>query len=105
MGTLLQVVADRERRLGEEWMLVITTDHGGSNEHHENQDEIKETRYVWCVIRTPKGKELNLTNSSVDLVDILPSVFQWLEIPIDDKWELDGKQLSEGLITEALMEE
>ena len=105
LGTLMQVVADRERRLGEEWMLVITTDHGGSNEHHENQDENKETRYVWCVIRTPNGKKLDLTKSSVNLVDILPTIFQWLNIPVDENWELDGKCLSEQFKEEALMEE
>ena len=89
---LMDVIKLREQNLNEEWMVVITTDHGGEGTGHGNQYDLDQTRFVWCILRVP-----GLTNP-VELpqatsVDIMPTMLKWLNIPINPAWDLDGQTL------------
>ncbi|MFM7636839.1 MAG: alkaline phosphatase family protein [Crocinitomicaceae bacterium] len=90
---LMELVRYRENRFQEEWMVIVTTDHGGCEGHHDQQEDKKETRFIWYVIRTPNQAPLNLTAEKTNLVDILPTLFEWLNIPNKKEWNLDGKVL------------
>ncbi len=90
---LMELVRYRENRFQEEWMVIVTTDHGGCEGHHDQQEDKKETRFIWYVIRTQNQAPLNLTAEKTNLVDILPTLFEWLNIPIKKEWNLDGKVL------------
>ena len=90
LKSLMDIVKYREANFDEEWMVVVTTDHGGCEGHHDQQEDKKETRFIWYVIRTPNQTPLNLTTEKTNLVDILPTVFDWLTIPVKKEWGLDG---------------
>ncbi|MBM3165635.1 MAG: hypothetical protein FJZ80_09275 [Bacteroidetes bacterium] len=77
----------RETQFNEEWMVVLTTDHGGQGTRHGGQDNITETPYVWYAVRTP-----NLIGTMIpqgETVDLLPTMMKWLGISTNGM-SLDG---------------
>ncbi len=88
---LMQVVEAREQAFGEEWMVIIVTDHGGNGTEHANQDDVDATRYVFEIIRLP-----GLSRHDVEVarnVDIMPTILKYMHVPINPSWELDGNPL------------
>jgi predicted AlkP superfamily pyrophosphatase or phosphodiesterase len=81
----------REEKFNEEWLIVITTDHGRNAEtgkDHGGQSDRE--RATWIVTNS---KQLNERfKQSPGIVDILPSIFSHMKISIPDdvKEEIDG---------------
>jgi predicted AlkP superfamily pyrophosphatase or phosphodiesterase len=81
----------REERLNEDWLLIITTDHGrnaATGKDHGGQSERERTTWI-----ATNSKNLNERfKQSPGIVDILPSIFNHLQIPIPDAVyeEIDG---------------
>jgi len=90
LGEIMSHIYQREAQFNEEWMVVLTTDHGGNGTGHGGQDNVAETRYVWFVVRTP-GLTGNLLNQGVS-VDLLPTMLDWMQVPIEGL-PLDGSPL------------
>ncbi len=76
LGLILEQIKSRESLHNEQWMVVLTTDHGGNGTGHGGQDELNETRFVWYVVRTPEFTNVNLPNG--ESVDLLPTMLKWL---------------------------
>lgn len=88
---IMTVIRNREQVYNEEWMIVLTTDHGGEGTGHGGQDDLPQTRKVWSIVRIP-----NLTNTvlqtSANSVDILPTMLYWLGISPNNFPDLDGEK-------------
>lgn len=78
LGNVMEVVYSRELAYNEEWMVVVTTDHGGEGTGHGGQDDLSQTRYVWAVIRTPNSAAIQL--NQMNSVDLMPTMLKWLDI-------------------------
>ncbi|MDW7695734.1 alkaline phosphatase family protein [Flammeovirgaceae bacterium SG7u.111] len=84
-------IKEREEKYGEDWMILITTDHGReqrTGRGHGGQSERERT--IWMVTNT---KELNESFQHMpSMVDIMPSVLAHMEIeiPKEIKKEVDG---------------
>lgn len=92
MGRIWNAVQYREKNFGEEWLMFITTDHGRdatTGKNHGGQSDRERT--TWMITNYPKPNEyFKSTNPAI--VDILPSIAQFLKITIPEKNrnELDG---------------
>jgi predicted AlkP superfamily pyrophosphatase or phosphodiesterase len=75
IADIMQVVEAREQQYGEEWLVWIVTDHGGTGTGHGNQDNIPETRYVFLAGRLP-GKPHTLLPSATN-ADVLPTTMHY----------------------------
>lgn len=91
VGQIWAAIKAREK-LGEEWMLVITTDHGRDLEtgrSHGGQSERERTTWI-----TTNRSDVNarFTKYEPAVVDILPSVLSFIGVKIPDTIarELDG---------------
>ena len=80
----------REQDFNEQWMVVLTTDHGGEGTGHGGQDDLLQTRYVWQVVRTPLFSTSNQAQGKV--VDLLPTMMKWMGCEISGL-DLDGTAL------------
>lgn len=90
LGLIMTQVYLREMQFNEEWMVVLTTDHGGQGTGHGGQDNITETRFVWYAVRTP-----NFTSTMIaqgETVDLLPTMMKWLGVSSSNS-VLDGTSL------------
>lgn len=90
LGKVMEIIYSRELEYNEEWMVVVTTDHGGEGKGHGGQDDLNQTRYVWAVIRTPNSAAIQL--NQMNSVDLLPTMLKWLNII--GAPNLDGQSLN-----------
>jgi arylsulfatase A-like enzyme len=74
----MEVIYQREMTYNEEWMVVLTTDHGGEGTSHGDQEDLTQTRQVWALIRLPGVTQQQLTQ--IKSVDLMPTMLKWLEI-------------------------
>jgi len=89
---LMDVVHYREMTYGEEWMVLLTTDHGGEGTGHGGQDDLPQTRKVWSIVRVPT---LNspVVQSQTNSVDLLPTMLSWMGVAPETISGLDGVKM------------
>lgn len=92
VGRIWKAVKQREQHNNEEWMIVITTDHGRTSKTgrgHGGQSDRERT--TWIVTNQNDLKPSFYNNPG--LVDVMPSIVQFMgfEMPEKIKDQLDGK--------------
>lgn len=92
MGEIYNSIRYRELVMNEEWLMIITTDHGRdiiTGRDHGGQSEREKTTWI-----STNSQHLNphFYANTPAIVDILPSIANFLEIeiPTNQKRELDG---------------
>ncbi|MFP4342720.1 MAG: alkaline phosphatase family protein [Cyclobacteriaceae bacterium] len=100
IGRIWRSIQYRQQQTDEEWLIMITTDHGRdeqSGKHHGGQTDRE--RGIWI---TTNAKDLNTyyKNHEPGIVCILPTVarFMSLDIPKSQLFEMDGIPLT-GLVS------
>lgn len=80
----------REANFDEEWMIVVTTDHGRSENGHGHGGQSKRERTTWISTNQPVNERFN--TDGLAIVDIIPSIcrFMGFNIPQQVGWEQDG---------------
>ena len=95
IGKVWEAIQVRQAATGEDWMIIITTDHGRDNKtgkHHGRQSDRE--RDTWMVTN---AKDLNLRfRQTPAVVDIYPTIARHLGLAIPEKVvnELDGVPLT-----------
>lgn len=86
-----KAVQYRETHFDEEWMVIITTDHGRGESGHHHGGQLARERSVW-ISTNVKPLNKHFSRSSLSLVDILPSICRFMDfkIPRDVAFEKDG---------------
>ncbi len=95
VGRIAEAVQYRQQHFKEDWLLIITTDHGRdqtTGKHHGGQSDRERT--TWIVTNTPR---LNAyaDSSAPGIVDIMPTLARHLGVvlPTDVQREIDGVPL------------
>lgn len=95
MGRLWEAVRYREKNFNEDWLIIITTDHGRDAKNgkgHGGQSDRE--RGTWIVTN---AKDLNTNfKSNPGIVDIMPTLADHLQVtfPKDQAFEIDGVSLT-----------
>ncbi|MEX1137426.1 MAG: alkaline phosphatase family protein [Balneolales bacterium] len=95
MGRVWEAVKLREQEHNEEWLLVVTTDHGRAIEDGKGHGgHTERERTTWIVTNSPDHNRY-FTASKPGVVDIYPTIarFMNIETPKTLKRELDGVPL------------
>jgi len=88
---ILEAVYEREANKNEDWLIIVSTDQGGTIEGaQEAQDNNTAVTRVFGIFRTKNTANPGNLNYSPELVDIVPTIFNHLDIPINNTWNLDG---------------
>jgi hypothetical protein len=92
MGRLWDAIKYREKNFNEDWLLVITTDHGRSprdGRGHGGQSDRE--RGTW-IVTNYKDVNASFKRTTPGIVSILPSITNYLgvDVPKNTKYELDG---------------
>ena len=95
MGRLWKSVQYREKNFNEDWLIIITTDHGRDPKNgkgHGGQSDRE--RSTW-IVTNATGLNKNF-ESNPGIVDIMPTVAKHLDIviPKDQSFEIDGVSLT-----------
>jgi predicted AlkP superfamily pyrophosphatase or phosphodiesterase len=97
VGAIWRSISDRGKEHDEDWLLLVTTDHGRDAEtgkEHGGQSERERT--IWIVTNS---KRLNAHfDETPGIVDILPSIAAHLELEIPEsiRRQLDGRSFIDG---------
>jgi predicted AlkP superfamily pyrophosphatase or phosphodiesterase len=89
IGALLDAIKARPNAANEEWLVIVTTDHGGQGTGHGGGHKIDEIRRVFLIV-SGTGVD-HAADRQTYLVDAVPTALAWLGAELDPKWELDGK--------------
>jgi predicted AlkP superfamily pyrophosphatase or phosphodiesterase len=95
MGRLWEAVQYREKNFKEDWLVVITTDHGRDpkdGKGHGGQSDRE--RSTWIVTN---AKDLNVNfKSNPGVVDIMPTIARHMDVrfPKEQAFEVDGVSLT-----------
>ena len=88
VGELLQTVKNRKTFAKEDWLIVVSTDHGGKGKGHGGNTPDERTIFL---IVSGKSTARGVINPPPDIVDVCPTVLTHLGVAIDPMWRLDGK--------------
>lgn len=91
ISEIMDAIESREQTYGEEWMVVIVTDHGGEGTSHGGQDDVEVTRYVFEVVRIPGATRTDIPVAAN--VDIMPTILKYMDVAVAPAWSLDGSSL------------
>jgi hypothetical protein len=92
LGEIWNAVRNREENHNEEFLLIVTTDHGRATGGFHHGGQSYEEREIWIATNSKFNKRFDYNPS---IVDVFPTVADFLEIPIprDHAMELDGVSL------------
>lgn len=93
IGKVLASLAARHNRRGEEWLILCVTDHGGTLRHHG--EDIPSCRRI-PLIMAGDGTLAGARIQGVGLVDVAPTVLEYLGLEAAAEWSLDGHPIPSG---------
>lgn len=90
IGQIWEAVRYREEHFGEEWMVVVTTDHGRTEDGHGHGGQSARERTTWVATNRPVNSHFH--SPGLAITDIAPSIcrFMGFDVPRDVLWEQDG---------------
>jgi len=91
VGAVLSAVRERPRYEEEDWLILVTTDHGGSGTSH-GQD-IPEHRTIFLIVSGPSASHGTI-EPAPRIVDAAATALAHLGIDPDPSWELDGQPVA-----------
>lgn len=95
LGRVLEAVEKRPSRKNEDWLVVVTTDHGGKGRGHFPGVKEPEIRTGFLIVSGAAATKEKL-KAKTSTVDVVPTVLTHLGIPLDPEWKLDGKAVGLG---------
>lgn len=91
-GQMIAAVERRVQTKNEDWLIIVTTDHGrGSGGYHHGGQTTQE-RTIFIGMNKPGNARFN-SNANVAQTSVVPTILTWLKIPFKWWWRFAGKSL------------
>ena len=87
VGKLIEVVEDRRVNNDEDWLVILSSDHGGSQNRHGL--DIPEHRTVFLILDGP-SVEPGAILKETGVVDVAATAMAHLGLRVDPSWDWDG---------------
>lgn len=86
-----EAVKYREANFDEEWMIIVTTDHGRTENGYSHGGQSLRERTTWIAVNQPVNAYFKTDDLAI--TDIAPSIAKFLgfKVPDNTLWEQDGK--------------
>ena len=90
VGRIWEAVKYREANFDEEWMIIVTTDHGRGENGHGHGGQSARERNTWISTNVPVNTHFK--TGGLAITDIAPSICRYMgfEVPQAILWEQDG---------------
>lgn len=88
LGQMVQALTQRPEYTGEDWLILVSTDHGGSDFGHGK--DIPEHTTVFYIASGP-GVAMGEIEKEVAVVDVAVTALHHLGIEARESWYLDGQ--------------
>lgn len=88
VGELLKALRKRPTYAAEDWLILVSTDHGGSGRGHGRN--IPEHRTIFFIAHGPSVQRGTI-EPPPGIVDVAATALAHLGVPLQKRWRLDGK--------------
>ncbi len=88
VGKMISAIQNRETYSDENWLVLVSTDHGGSNMGHGK--DIPDHTTIFYIANGNEVKKGEI-KQQVNVIDVAVTAMQHLGIQVKDSWNLDGK--------------
>ena len=88
IGQVIDAMKKRPNFADEDWLVLVTSDHGGIGKKHGGQSPQERTVFI---IASGGGYPHKLLETTPGIVAILPTVLHHLQIPVDPAWGWEEK--------------
>jgi predicted AlkP superfamily pyrophosphatase or phosphodiesterase len=92
IGKILTALKERSTYAREDWLILVTTDHGGQGKDHQRGRNVPEINSVFTILSGPSVSRQRAAEESA-LVDVPVTALAHLGIAAQEAWQLDGKPL------------
>lgn len=90
IGELLAALKSRKTYDNEDWLILVTADHGGQGTGHGDGHKDPDVACSFLIVSGTAAQRGKIAEEC-GLVDAVPTVLAHLGVPIDPKWQLDGR--------------
>lgn len=90
IGQLLDAIESRSSRDDEDWLILVSTDHGGSGTGHGGGHDNPEVACSWLIVSGESAARGPISGEHGQ-VDLVATALTHLDIEIDPGWKLDGQ--------------
>lgn len=90
IGAIRNAIERRPAFAREDWLILVSTDHGGRGTEHGGGHAVPEIRNIFLIVSGPSARRGKITEPTF-LVDIPATALVHLGVPIDPKWNWDGR--------------
>lgn len=95
IGELIRAVRARPKFAEEDWLVLITTDHGGRGNRHGGDSD--QERNIWLVAHGKQLPRERLLNEPVPQTALVPMIYSHLGIPSKPEWTPEPSQPPPGV--------
>ncbi len=92
VGEVLNAMKARRTFDQEDWLVLVTADHGGKGTGHGGGHKIPEIRNSFVIVSGAAAKRGKLDEDTF-LVDVPVTALKHLGVTADPKWDLDGRPI------------
>ena len=90
VGALMASLKARTNYEQEDWLILVSTDHGGKGTSHSDGHGVPEICTIFLIVSGPSAKQGRL-ESPTYVVDLPVTALVHLGVQLDPAWQLDGK--------------
>lgn len=94
IGWVIDAMEARPNYSSEDWLIIVTSDHGGIMSGHGDQS--LETRTIPIIMSGNSVSDLNLPSQSY-IVDLVPTLIRFMGQELNCSWDLDGQVIGLNL--------
>ncbi|GHE23392.1 hypothetical protein [Sphingobacterium griseoflavum] len=96
VGEILAAVAARGSYEQEDWLIIVTSNHGGIDRSYGGNSDLERNTFV--LFQNKRFQQLDFTTLDptpdaifFHAVDFFPQIFYWLELQTQESWNLEGQ--------------
>ena len=89
-GTLLRAIWARKGFRYEDWLVLVTSDHGGKGTHHRNGQHDRDVLTVFLIVSGPAAQPGRIRPPTY-IVDPAATALSHLGVELEPAWGLDGR--------------
>ena len=97
IGELIAAIKARPAYAQEDWLVIVSTDHGGKDKGHGDGHSEAEIYGTFLVVSGPSAQRLPISEQTY-VVDVAVTALTHLSVSVRPEWNLDGRAV--GLKTE-----
>lgn len=93
IGRVLEALRARKTYSNEDWLILVSTDHGGKGTSHSNGADIPEIRTIFMIVSGESADRQAKSDAPAYVVDVAATALAHLGVELKPEWQFDGRAI------------